>query len=117
MVDVVGTFRTPATGAYTARRSFTFPPGYRPDRQTHFPVAPNFGGVGSAAEWPRCYFVPDGNFQMVGLRTGQGNQNIRVMGSFPVPNPEAPFVPQAAWEGDEDEAAQHPTAAKRRRKT
>jgi hypothetical protein len=112
MCVVIGTFRTPATGAYDRVNIFTFPPGYRPDRQTHFPVAPNFGGVGSANEWPRCYVIPNGSFQMVGLQGGQNNLLVRVVGQFPVINPEVPNVPQAAFE--EDEIVQ-PMPAKRRR--
>ena len=48
---------------------------------------------------------------MVGLQSGNPNANIRVVGSFPVANPEVPFVPQAA---EEEEVAQ-PMPAKRRK--
>jgi hypothetical protein len=106
MVDLFGSLRTPPSGNYDRQTIFTFPPGYRPARSISFPIVPNFGAPGQYPDdgFPRSWIPADGNMQFVGLLQGRNNIGpLRVTASFPVPNDDIPFVPQAA---EEDEIAQ-----------
>lgn len=108
-VEVIGAIVLPATGAYNSIDFFTFPLGYRPPRATSWPVAPH-GGSPSAdntAGSPRTYITAGGDIQIVSFQGGINNSAFRLTGQFPVPNPDAPFIPQAA-EDPEEEPGQQP---------
>ena len=96
MVDVIGTFRTPATGAYDRTTIFTMPACLPARRQHEFPSGPELGAE-TAAEWHPLLLVEDGNLQMVGAvrahpAAGTGSRLVRLA------NPAGPAVPEGAEE-------------------
>lgn len=112
MVEVIGTISVPAANPNTT--FFTFPLGYRPLRSVSWPIAPNFGAPNGATSFPRTFMDASGGLSLVGLQASLGG-NLRLSGSFAVPNPDIPFIPQAAW--DEDAEIALPMRARGKRRT